>query len=388
MSVSPFPNTPAADGVVTGLHGRRTHYSTDFAALARNRFAMARSATGMTAAEFAQALSTLLSGRTIEAAHVAAWETRTPPPGDVLVAAGALAPGARTHLGVRSHKFIAAHIGHEAAQRLAAAPGMQSVTGYLGKTACAVSPIAGVGERCTLTVWPWGTVIIHLLEDVDAADVTTLALWRYRSYPQNLAWAGEYLSGLVGEPITASYILSLYWVYATPWMGATLDTGLRLVCSPRVLVDHHTAADDPAAVQVSGERIEAELLAAGYAPPEMRAFGALGVSSAWASWSGVVYHPLDAARALPEADLVGFEIGLQAVWAYTAHIAEQVENDVDPQVCPRYGYGFLRAVRSLLLSPRPQETGQHQQLREALVSTSGLAGQLNLAMDALREAGR
>ncbi|WP_157762808.1 hypothetical protein [Nocardia yamanashiensis] len=382
MNVSRLPQSP---GTVTGLHARRSSYHPNYSALAKNRVALARSAAGMSPKVFAEALSRLI-GREIKPGHITSWETSTTPPGDVLLAVGALAPSTSSRIGVRSHKFIAAHIGQAGAERLSSELGMREVTGYLGKTPCWTAGLEGAGDECTLHIWPWGTAIIHLVEDLDIPDVTTLAIWRYRSYAENLEWASAQLSSLTSTPVEASYVLSLYWVHSTPWVGSTLETGLRLICAPRILVDRDLT--DDTAAQANGERIEQELLSAGHQPPEMKSFGTPGVSSAWSSWSGVVYHPHDPLRALPEGDLVAFEIGLQAVWALAARINEQIENGADPEVCTRYGYGFLRAARSVLLTPRPQETGQHQQMRDAIVSTSGLPGHLNLAMEALKETGR
>ncbi|GAB2683409.1 hypothetical protein [Nocardia goodfellowii] len=382
MSVSRLPERP---GTVTGLHTRRSSYHPNYGALARNRIALARAESGLTPKAFAEALSRLI-GRDVQAGHITSWETTTTPPGDVLLAVGALAPLASSRIGVRSHKLIAAHVGQAGADKLRADLGMEETVGFLGKTACWSTSFGDAGDECTLHVWPWGTAVIHLIEDLDVPDVTTLAMWRYRTYTENMAWASEQLSALTGDPVEASYVLSVYWVYSAPWIGPTLETGLRLICAPRVLVDRDLA--DQEAAQVNGERVEHELLTAGFAPPDMKSFGAPGVSSAWASWSGVVYHPHDPLRALPEGDLVAFEIGVQAIWALTAHIAEQVESGADPQVCDRYGYGFLRGARSVLLTPRPQETGHHQQMRDAIVNTSGLPSQLQLAMEALKEAGR
>ncbi len=375
---------PPGPGNVTDLHTRRSSYHPDYAALARNRVALARSSAGLSPTAFAEALSTLLA-RPIKAGHVISWENNTTPPGDVLIAVGALAPLTGARLGIRSHKFIAAQISHASAERLSRELGMEHVVGYLGKTSCWTAPVDTEADQGTLTVWPWGTVIIHLVQDLDVPNITTLALWRYQSYETNLAWASTYLSELTSSEVHATYVLSLYWVYAAPWVGATLDAGLRLICAPRVLVDRDMT--DTAAAQVTGERAEQELLAAGYQPTDMKEFGTPGVSSAWASWSGVAYHPHDPLRALPEEDLVNFEIGLQAIWSYTAHLNDQIESGHPLQTCPNYGYGFLRGARSLLLTPRPQETGQHQQMREAIVSSSGLPGKLSLAMEALKEAG-
>lgn len=382
MNVSRLPDS---SGTVTGLHTRRSSYHPNYSSIAKNRVAMARSTAGMSPKTFAEALSRLV-GRDIKPGHVTSWETTTTPPGDVLLAVGALAPTTSSRIGVRSHKLIAAHVGPAGAERLRTELGMEETTGYLGKTPCWTAGLEDAGDECTLIVWPWGTAIIHLVEDLDIPDVTTLAIWRYQSYAENLEWASAQLSSLTGEPVQAAYVLSLYWVYSVPWVGPTLETGLRLICAPRILVDRDLT--DSAAAQVNGERIEQELLTAGYQRSDMKSFGTPGVSSAWASWSGVVYHPHDPLRALPEGDLVAFEFGLQAVWALTAHINEQVENGADPEVFDRYGYGFLRAARSVLLTPRPQETGQHQQMRDAIVNTSGLPGQLGLAMEALKEAGR
>lgn len=374
---------PPPGGTVTGLHSRRSSYHPDYAALARGRVSMARTSSGLSPVEFAAALSNLL-GRNIQPGHVTSWENSATPPGDVLLAITALASTNSNTLGIRSHKFIAADVGHTRVQQIADELELEQVTGYLGRTPCWIGPIAEMGDHCSMSLFPFGQVIIHLLEDLDLPDVTSLAHWRYQSYPENLEWAGQYLSEATGSDVTAAYVLSAYWVYAAPWAGAALDTGLRLICAPRVLVDR----DVTSTAQAASERAEHELLGAGYHPAEMRGFGTPGVSSAWASWSGVVYHPHDPLRALAENDLVQFEIGAQAIWAYTAHINEQIESGADPEVSPEHGYRFLRSMRSLLLTPRPQETGQHQQMREAVVTSSGLPAQLELALEALKEAGR
>lgn len=374
---------PPSGGTVTGLHSRRSSYHPDYAALARGRVSMARNSSGLSPVEFAAALSNLL-GRNIQPGHVTSWENSATPPGDVLLAITALVSTNSNTLGIRSHKFIAVHVGHTRAQQIADELELEQVTGYLGRTPCWIGPIAEMGDHCSMSLFPFGQVIIHLLEDLDLPDVTSLAHWRYQSYPENLEWAGQYLSEATSSDITAAYVLSAYWVYAAPWAGAALDTGLRLICAPRVLIDR----DVTSTAQAASERAEHELLGAGYHPTEMRGFGSPGVSSAWASWSGVVYHPHDPLRALAENDLVQFEIGAQAIWAYTAHINEQIESGADPDVSPEHGYRFLRSMRSLLLTPRPQETGQHQQMREAVVTSSGLPAQLELALEALKEAGR
>jgi len=368
----------------SGLH--RPTWHPDFSALARSRVAAARAQAGLSVSDFADELSRLL-GRPIAAGHVHAWETRTTPPGDVILALSSLAPTATPRLGVRSHKFIATQIGATRIPQLADRMSAQRVDGLLGKVPCWSSAIDGVGQECTLIAWPFGSVIIHLVEELDLPDITSLALWRYESYPEHLRWASEYLGAQLGdESVSAAYILSAYWVHSVPWVGATLDTALRLICSPRVLVDRDPG--DLAAAQVAAERVEQDLLSSDYQPTKMVSFGVPGVSSGYASWSGVVYHPHDPLRALAEADLVTAEVVVQAIWSYTGHINDQCEAGIVPSIGPSYGHQFLRSVRSRLLTARPQETGPHHQMREAIVTTSGLPGQIELAMENLREVAR
>ncbi|GAA2308742.1 hypothetical protein GCM10010149_68580 [Nonomuraea roseoviolacea subsp. roseoviolacea] len=78
----------------------------------------------------------------------------------------------------------------------------------------------------------------------------------------------------------------------------------------------------------------------------------------------------------------------QATWAYCEWINGQVEQRHDPAIADGYGWRFLRAARSRLTNPRPRETAQHRSMRDAIVETSGLAGHLDQAIEALREAGR
>ncbi|MFD6401242.1 hypothetical protein [Nocardia sp. NPDC060249] len=354
--------------------GTHSAWRPDYAAIARRRIADARTRAGQNHSEFATRLTQQL-GRPVAAGHVQAWESTTTPPGDVLLAVSALAPTPATQIGIRSHKFIAAQIPPAAIGDLVAAVDA-APTEEFGKLGGWSAPMARPG--CTMKIFAFGTVIIHLAEEVDAADITSIALWRYDTYPADLQWASETLSSLTDAPVTGSYILSLYWIYTAPWVGASLETAVRLICSPRVLIDPD--APDGAAAQVAGERIEAQLLAAGYPDVKMASFGIPGVSTGFASWSGVAYHPHDPARALSEPRVVTFEIALQAIWSYT-HAINESPGSIDP----KFGHRFLRRVRPMLFTPRPQETGSEYSMREAITTTSGLIEQLELAMDALQE---
>ena len=77
-------------GRVVNLRTRSGH-PPDFATLARRRLIAARRALDVSAAEFATMLTPLV-GYPVSGEAVAAWETDSVPPGDVLVAAGNVTP--------------------------------------------------------------------------------------------------------------------------------------------------------------------------------------------------------------------------------------------------------------------------------------------------------
>jgi hypothetical protein len=357
----------------------RSTYRPDCATLARNKLLLARNSLGMSQTEFAGLLSSIL-GWYVRPDALDAWETATVPPGDVLVAVSAVSPAAGDRLGLRSHKFISAYIGEHAAARIRDT----NVPASEERQAVAICHPSGT---CDLYVWPHGVAIFHLVEELDVPNIASLAVWRYRSYAQNLAWASHQLRQLAGDDtLAAGYVLSLYWLHTPTWVGRVLDTAVRIMCAPRVLVDREKSGDDDCLPLA--EQAERELLAEGFDHNEMRSFGLAGVSLGYASWSGVAYHPLDSARCLAERDLVAYELSMQAIWAYCDHINRQIEQGREPEVGDGYGWRFLRAARSKLTNPRPQETGQHRSMREAAFETSGLAGHLQQAIEVLREAGR
>lgn len=364
-------------GKVIDLRTRST-YQPDCGKLARNRLLLARHSLGLTCEQFADLLTPLV-GWPVTPDAVESWETRTVPPGDILIAVSTVTPTSRDRLGIRSHKFIAAHIGHAAAATLsqqAAQAGDHHVIAW-----------EHPGGDCRLHIWPYGVVIFHLVEDLDLPSIAQLAVWRYRSYDQNLHWASRQLQQLTGNAeAAASYVLSLYWLHTPIWAGTMLDTALRIICAPRVLVDRDQAGSDTSLA--TAEHAERELLADGFHPHEMRSFGVAGVSLGYASWSGVAYHPLDPARGLAEDELVQCELATQAIWAYCEHINNQVEHGAEPDIADGYGWRYLRGARSRLTNPRPRETGQHRSMRDAIVATSGITGHLDQAIEALRETGK
>ncbi|MEV0387902.1 hypothetical protein [Nonomuraea sp. NPDC050643] len=295
------------------------------------------------------------------------------------------APSQADTFGVRSHKFVCAFIGAEQAAGLVAtgqaAPG-EPCFGL----ACHVAEASHSSGPCHLYAWPFGTAILHLAEDLNLPNIANLAIWRRRSYVENLRWASGHLSSLVGEAVNASYVLSLYWLHSPIWSGGELDTAVRIMSTPRVLLERDDEEND--ASLGHAELVERSLFTQGFDHAEIVPFGLKGIAIGHASWSGVVYCPLAPRRALTQEELVTTELATQAMWTYCEHINGQVEQGKDPYVPDEYGWRFLRGVRSRLTNARPQETSQHRSMRSAILETSGLLDHLAQAIDVLRESER
>ncbi len=291
-------------------------------------------------------------------------------------------PGA-ARWNVRSHKFIPSHIGPEHAQRLLNIPGFSPLQDdwLPGST----TPVDREDGDCHLAVWPFGVAMFHLVEDLEFGSIAELAVWRIQSYETDTAWAQQRLRALTGsDQVEPPYVLSAYWVQEAPCSGPELQTALRLMCIPRSLLDRD--ADDATSPLAHAQLVERSLLRDGFDHPEMVDFGMQGIAHGLASWSGVVYHPTAPTRCTPEDELVACELAAQAVWAYCHFIRTEIEQGRDPVVPPQYGWRFLRGIQSRLTTARPRETEQHRAMREAIVSTSGLAEHLPLAVETLKEA--
>jgi hypothetical protein len=285
----------------------------------------------------------------------------------------------------RSHKFIPVFIGAEMASTLLAS-GTWSHTDDQW-TPCRRLVVEHPAGPCHLYLWPFGVALFHLVEDLALESVAQLSVWRRVTYEQNMRWARETLQALTGsEAFGQLYVLSLYWVDRPAWQGRELETALRLLCIPRVLLQRAEKIDEsclaPAAL------VERALLQDGFDHPELVDFGMKGTSLGYASWSGVVYYPIARDRALRENELITCELSVQAAWAYCDHLRRHVENGADPVVPAEFGWRFLRGVRSRLTTERAQETSQHRSMRDAVVQTSGLDRHLTQALEILRECDR
>lgn len=281
-----------------------------------------------------------------------------------------------------SHKFVPVFIGAEAAKKLVAATQASSAPGQW--IDCHRASTAN--EACTMYAWPFGVVVYHLVEELSPTSVAEVSVWRRTSYPENIEWATHQLAAYLEDNLSSDpYVLSAYWVKSTPHDGARLDTLLRLLSIPRVLLNREEGQGVTPS-RAHAELVEQSLLKEGFDHPEIVDFGMKGISFGYASWSGVVYHPIAPTRALTEHELVSFELSAQAAWSYCNFIRSEVERGRDPVVPDEYGWRFVRGLRSKLAVERPQETSQHRTMREAIMETSGLSRHLSDAVETLREA--
>lgn len=314
-----------------------------------------------------------------EAFHVDATELFGHPDTPVVAADG------RATFAVTSHKFVPAYLGSDGA-RIVKELGEPT----LGQWAdCHRADLGHPEGTATAYVWPFGVTVIHVVEELEFASLGQLAVWRRASYPQARAWADQVLLDITGVPASTRYVLSTYWLTRAKWVGQQLDTAMRLLSMPSVLLDREEEAVDDESLLCGAEQVERALLREGDVDrADLIGFGSRGVSVGYASWSGVAYHPIAPRRALSVDEMVSCELLTQAIWCYTHEIQRQVEAGIDPIVPADYGWRFLRAIRSRLTAPRAIESGQHAGMREAVLTTSGLPRQMESAIDALRESER
>jgi hypothetical protein len=314
-----------------------------------------------------------------EAFHVDATELFGHPDTPVVAADG------RATFAVTSHKFVPAYLGRDGARAVR----------DLGEPArgqwadCHRVELERPDGSAAVYVWPFGVAVIHLVEELEFASLGQLAVWRRASYPLARAWGDQVLLDTTGLPAATCYVLSTYWLTRPKWVGQQLDTAMRLLSMPSVLLDREDEAVDDESLLCGAEQVERALLREGDIDrADLIGFGSRGVSVGYASWSGVAYHPIAPRRALSVDEMVACELLTQAIWCYTHEIQRQVEAGLDPIVPADYGWRFLRAVRSRLTAPRAVEVGQHAGMREAVLKTSGLPRQMESAIDALRESER
>lgn len=284
---------------------------------------------------------------------------------------------------VESHKFIPAYLGAEVVQQLIGQSSLpRSRHDWLE---CYLVPIEATEDACELYAFACGVVVFHLQEEREFRNVASLAMWRWTSYRTALEWTGEQLRRIldsIGRPsVKPDYVLSLYCLQRSCWLEPDLDTAMRLISVPSVLINREPraqCAEDAAAA-------EEALFRSSFNHPDLTPFGVQGVSLGYASWSGVSYYPLDQNRALSADELVSCELTVQALWCYCHRILTEIEHGREPTVPPEYGWRFLRAANSRLTTARAREASQHRLMRDAILCTSGLQSRLSAAQEILRE---
>ncbi|MEU5476791.1 XRE family transcriptional regulator [Streptomyces mirabilis] len=289
-------------------------------------------------------------------------------------------------LRVISHKFVPVYIGEAVQALFETAKGCPVGPGGLKHRAVpADHPEASPESQ--LYLYACGVAIFHLIQPLKVSSLGELAAWRYQSYVTDLDWATSELQRLLttedsASEAAATYVLSAYLLEDSPWEGQHLETALQVLTTPSVVVDR----EHPAGARRLGDEVERALFVEGYTQPDTVDFGMQAVSLGLASWSGVTYHPLALERALPMDAIVALELDVQTLWALSTYVLDEVEAARDP-VMPdeAYGWRWLRGAYSRLTAARPQETAQHQLMREAVLATSQLPDRLHAAQEALRE---
>ncbi|GAB2606676.1 helix-turn-helix transcriptional regulator [Streptomyces capparidis] len=288
---------------------------------------------------------------------------------------------------VVSHKFLPIYLGERITPLYAA--GTPRPPGPGGLEQRVLPGGHHSAQASTLHLYACGVAVVHLEEHRRVGSLTELAVWRYRSYPKDRAWAGERIAqlleqhqsgALAGEPSLApEYVLSAYELREHSWAGAGLETALHLLATPSVLVNRQNPEIVPLGVGVEDARFRD-----GWAHPEAVAFDG-GFSRGVAGWSGVAYQPHRDERALAATHIVELELDVQALWALSSHILQVIEDGGDPVMPPQHGWRFLRSALVRLTTARPTETAQHRAMREAILATSELPERLRAAQEALRD---
>lgn len=241
-----------------------------------------------------------------------------------------------------------------------------------------------------------GALYRHLFDAVYEAGETTgrSTSSELRSHQFIAAWVG---AAMARDVATAHGMTPDDRAWTHPWHGVVAAPSSECTCElyvwPHGVVIFHVVDEcsfsSLAALALWREQTYAQRLSWATSRLQQVVAGARaayvsGTSSGYASWSGVVYHAQAPSRALAEEELVAYELALQSVWAYCAHLGDEIERGHDPSAPEDWGWRYLRGARCRLAYPRPQESGQHRSMREAILETSGLARQLDQAIDTLR----
>ncbi|MEV7885123.1 helix-turn-helix domain-containing protein [Streptomyces sp. NPDC002817] len=286
---------------------------------------------------------------------------------------------------VVSHKFLPVYIG-DAVSQISGDPREHGPARLSHRARPALHPDAEATSR--LHLYDCGVAIFHLVQRRTVETLGDLAVWRYRSYLEDLEWADKRIHALLAEVADQSwelkppaYVLSAYLLEDSSWQGANLETAMQLLTTPSVLVDRQRPKDT---VRL-GDDVEQALFSQGFEHSDVVGFSSQAIAVGFAGWSGVAYHPLSPERALSMDAIVALELDVQALWCLSSYVLDEIEEGRDPVMPKDYGWRFLRGALTRLTAARPQETAQHQLMREAVLTTSQLPDRLRTAQEVLRD---
>lgn len=286
---------------------------------------------------------------------------------------------------VVSHKFLPVYIG-DAVSLISGDPCDHGPARLSHRATPALHPDAQATSQ--LHLYDCGVAIFHLVQHRTVESLGDLAVWRYRSYLEDLQWADKRIRTLLAE-VTGesqelkppSYVLSAYLLEDSPWQGPNLETAMQLLTTPSVLVDRQR----PEETVRLGDDVERSLFSEGFEHSDVVGFSSQAIALGFAGWSGVAYHPLSPERALSMDAIVALELDVQTLWCLSSYVLDEIEEGRDPVMPKEFGWRFLRGALTRLTAARPQETAQHQLMREAVLTTSQLPDRLRTAQEVLRD---
>lgn len=247
------------------------------------------------------------------------------------------------------------------------------------------------GPPITATIFGFGVAVAAIAETRDLGSIAELATWRRDTHARTRdAVAAAFATAWPGLSATPEYVLSCYWLLEHAWAATDLDTAVRLLSVPSVLLDHDpTRSTDE--LLASANVLERDRLRCGLDHPNIQSFGVDGVDGVaigYASWSGVAYAPLSPTRAIQPRELIDLETVVQGLWAYTDHPSQVARTGADQEVPDSWSWRFLRSAVLELTTARPRETNQERMMRDAILDTSRLTHQLQDTQEFLRETRR
>lgn len=229
---------------------------------------------------------------------------------------------------IQNHKLIPMYIGADAAAQAVDNLCMSTAEDQL--TDChfvAVDHPRGLSS--TLWVWRFGVALFHVTEQVEFETLADLAIWHRRVYDEQMSWANERAVTLLGAPNSrAQYAMPVNWLVRSIWEDSPAATALRILTMPRILLKRQAGKDQDD--RSHAHMIERSLMRDGFDSAQVADFGVRGISLGVASWAGVAYYPTAPTRALSEAEVISYELTLQALWSYCDWIRSEVEMGRDP----------------------------------------------------------